>query len=54
MPEPVAIQWGTQWTLPLAYEVLIGKKTDPACFQTFPGNKWTHLSLGIQSHTIKE
>jgi len=38
MPEPVPIQWGTQWTLPLAYEVLIGKKTDPACFQTFPGN----------------
>ena len=38
MPEPVPIVWGTQWTLPLAYEVLIGKKTDPACFQTFPGN----------------
>ena len=25
MEEPVPIQWGTQWTLPIAYEVLIGK-----------------------------
>ena len=38
MPEPAPIVWGTQWTLPLAYEVLIGKKNDPFCFQTFPGN----------------
>lgn len=38
MPEPKPIQWGTQWTLPLAYEILIGKKNDPFCFQTFPGN----------------
>ena len=34
---PVRPVWGTKWTLPLAYEILIGKKTDPACFQTFPG-----------------
>jgi len=38
MGEPKPIQWGTQWTLPLAYEILIGKKNDPFCFQTFPGN----------------
>ena len=36
--EPMRPVWATQWTLPLAYEVLIGKKTDPACFQTFPGS----------------
>ena len=36
-PEPHPIVWGTQWTLPLAYEVLIGQKNDPFCFQTFPG-----------------
>ena len=35
--DPVRPVWGTQWTLPLAYEILIGKKTDPACLQTFPG-----------------
>ena len=35
--DPVRPVWGTKWTLPLAYEILIGKKTDPACFQTFPG-----------------
>ena len=38
MPEPMPVVWGTQWTLPIAYEVLIGKKNDPFCFQTFPGN----------------
>jgi len=38
MPEPMPILWGKQWTLPLAYEVLIGKKNDQFCFQTFPGN----------------
>jgi len=38
MPEPHPVVWGTQWTLPIAYEVLIGKKNDPFCFQTFPGN----------------
>jgi len=32
------VQWGTQWTLKDAHEVLIGKKMDPFCFQTFPGN----------------
>jgi len=37
-PEPHPVVWGTQWTLPIAYEILIGKKTDPFCFQTFPGN----------------
>jgi len=37
-PDPAPIVWGTQWTLPLAYEILIGKKNDPFCFQTFPGN----------------
>ena len=36
-PDPVRPVWGTQWTLPIAYEILIGKKTDPFCFQTFPG-----------------
>ena len=36
-PEPVRPVWGTQWTLPIAYEILIGKKTDAFCFQTFPG-----------------
>ena len=35
--DPVRPVWGTQWTLPLAYEILIGKKTDPFCFQSFPG-----------------
>merc|ERR1719195_2009110 len=35
--DPVRPVWGTKWTLPLAYEILIGKMTDPACFQTFPG-----------------
>jgi len=38
MPTPAPIVWGTQWTLPIAYEILIGKKTDPFCFQAFPGN----------------
>jgi len=32
------VQWGTVWTLPQAYEILIGKKNDPFCFVTFPGN----------------
>ena len=34
-PEPVRPVWGTQWTLPLAYEIMIGKKleSDPLCFQ---------------------
>jgi len=36
-PEPHPIVWGTQWSLPLAYEILIGQKNDPFCFQTFPG-----------------
>merc|ERR1719370_1649511 len=38
-PEPVRPVWGTQWTLPLAYEIMIGKKleSDPLCFQGFPG-----------------
>ena len=36
-PDPHPIVWGTQWTLPLAYEILIGQKNDPFCFQTFPG-----------------
>jgi hypothetical protein len=30
--------FSVQWTLPIAYEILIGKKTDPFCFQAFPGN----------------
>jgi len=37
-PNPHPIVWGNQWTLPVAYEILIGKKQDPFCFQTFPGN----------------
>ena len=37
IPSPHPIVWGTQWTLPLAYEILIGQKNDPFCFQTFPG-----------------
>jgi len=36
-PDPHPIVWGTQWTLPLAYEILIGQKNDPFCFKTFPG-----------------
>ena len=36
-PEPLRPVWGTQWTLPIAYEILIGQKNDPFCFQTFPG-----------------
>ena len=28
--------WGTRWTLPIAYEVLIGPKKNPFCFATFP------------------
>ena len=36
-PDPVRPVWGSQWTLPLAYEILIGKKNDAFCFQTFPG-----------------
>ena len=35
--DPVRPVWGSQWTLPLAYEVMIGKKDDPFCFKTFPG-----------------
>jgi len=35
--DPIRPVWGTQWTLPIAYEILIGKKEDPLCFQTFPG-----------------
>jgi len=31
------VQWGTVWTLPMAHEILIGKKNDPFCFVTFPG-----------------
>jgi len=34
---PHPIVWGTQWTLPLAYEILIGQKNDAFCFTTFPG-----------------
>ena len=37
IPSPHPIVWGTQWTLPLAYEILIGQKNDPFCFTTFPG-----------------
>ena len=35
--DPVRPVWGVQWTLPVAYEILIGKKNDPFCFQSFPG-----------------
>ena len=35
--DPLRPVWGTQWTLPIAYEILIGKKTDPFCFTSFPG-----------------
>jgi len=35
--DPIRPVWGTQWTLPIAYEILIGKKNDPFCFQSFPG-----------------
>jgi len=38
VPAPLPLVWGKQWSLPLAYEVLIGKKQDQFCFQTFPGN----------------
>merc|ERR1711936_1306126 len=37
LPTPHPVVWGTQWTLPIAYEILIGQKNDPFCFQTFPG-----------------
>ena len=36
-----------QWTLPIAYEVLIGKKNDPFCFQTFPGNDSVRNVIGM-------
>jgi len=34
-PRPV---WGEQQTIQNYYEVLIGKKNDPFCFEAFPGN----------------
>jgi len=30
--------WGADFTETMSHEILIGKKTDPACFQAFPGN----------------
>ena len=30
-------QWGYQWTLEEAHEILIGPKNDPFCFVVFPG-----------------
>eukprot|EP00854_Cymbomonas_tetramitiformis_P025412 gene25412-31031_t len=30
--------WASEWTVLNYHEVLIGKKNDPFCFQTFPGN----------------
>lgn len=30
------VQWGTVWTAPVAFEIIIGKKTDPYCFFSFP------------------
>jgi len=31
--------WGASFTETMSHEILIGKKTDPACFQAFPGNQ---------------
>jgi len=33
--------WGTDFTETKSHEILIGKKTDPACFQAFPSNDST-------------
>jgi len=30
--------WGDDFTVTKSHEILIGKKTDPACFKAFPGN----------------
>ena len=35
VPNPVRPVWDRQWTT-RTYEVLIGPKTDPFCFQAFP------------------
>merc|ERR1711988_1595027 len=35
---PIRPVWGHQFTVNNYFEVLIGKKNDPFCFQTFPGN----------------
>ena len=43
--DPVRPVWGSQWTLPLAYEVMIGKKDDPFCFKTFPGADSVRFNL---------
>ena len=43
--DPVRPVWGTQWTLPIAYEVLVGKKYDPFCFVSFPGPDSVRLVL---------
>ena len=37
--------WGRTWTLPVANEILIGPKQDPACFVVFPGDNSVHIML---------
>ena len=37
--------WGTTWTLPIANEILIGPKNDPACFVVFPGDDSVRFSI---------
>ena len=37
-PQPPKPVWGTQFTVNAYNEVLIGPKTDPFCFNTFPSN----------------
>ena len=32
----VPVQWGTQWQMEQAYEVIIGLKIDPYCLATDP------------------
>ena len=49
-PRPV---WGTRWHLPVAYEVLIGKKMDPFCFQTFPGNDSVRFPIIAKDCNLK-
>jgi hypothetical protein len=40
-PSPKRPIWGDPFTELASHEILIGKKTDPACFQAFPSNDST-------------
>ena len=47
--------WGKTWTLPIANEILIGPKNDPACFVVFPGDDSVGILniLRLYFHVVK-